>query len=68
MALRFRTFIQELKDNFGSYNPVGEAEAELEGLHMQENHQATKDFIKFMQLATWVHGGEPCSNVRLTMS
>src|SRR6266481_1166349 len=42
----------------GSYDPVSKAEAELEGLCMQENHQATKYFIKFMQLATWVHWGK----------
>src|SRR6266481_3485912 len=54
----FALFIQELEDNFGSYNLVSEAEAELEGLRMQENHQATKYFIKFMQLATRVHWGE----------
>ena len=29
-------FVSELETNFGSYDPVGEAEAELEGLHMQE--------------------------------
>src|SRR6266481_1086473 len=38
----FALFLEELEASFGSYNPVGEAEAELEGLCMQENHQATK--------------------------
>ena len=41
----------ELEANFGTYDPIGEAEAKLEGLRMQENHQAMKYFIKFMQLA-----------------
>src|SRR6266481_8238865 len=54
----FHLFIQELEDNFRSYNPVGEVEAELEGLHMQDNHQATKYFIQFMQLASHVHWGK----------
>jgi len=54
----FTLFIQELKLNFGTYNPVGEAESELEALHMQESHQATKYFIKFTQLAARVHWGE----------
>src|SRR6266481_5222753 len=54
----FALFIQELEDNFGSYNLVGKAEAKLEGLRMQENHQATKYFIKFMRLATRVQWGE----------
>src|SRR6266481_7763859 len=34
--------VQELEDNFGSYNPVGKAEAKLEGLHMQEDHQGNE--------------------------
>ena len=44
----------KLKANFGTYDPISEAEAKLEGLHMQENHQATKYFIKFTQLATCI--------------
>ena len=44
--------------DFGSYNPVGEAEAEPEGLHMQKNHQAMKYFVMFMQLASCVQWGE----------
>ncbi len=54
----FTLFIQELEDNFGSYDPVSKAEPELEGLCMQDNHQATKYFIQFMQLASQVHWGE----------
>ena len=57
-ASDFNLFITELEANFRTYNPVGEAEAELEGLHMQENHQATKYFIKFMQLAAPVEWGQ----------
>src|SRR6266481_985198 len=33
----FALFIQELEDNFRSYDLVGEAEAKLEGLHMWDN-------------------------------
>ncbi len=54
----FALFLEELEASFGSYDPVSEAEAELEGLRMQENHQATKYFIKFMQLAAHVQWGE----------
>src|SRR6266481_580616 len=54
----FTLFLEELEASFGSYDPVSEAEAELEGLRMQENHQATKYFIKFMQLAARVQWGE----------
>jgi len=51
----FTLFVQELESNFSTYNPVGEAESELEALCMQENHQATKYFIKFTQLTACVH-------------
>ena len=54
-ASDFNLFIVELKASFKTYDLVGKAEAKLEGLHMQENHQATKYFIKFTQLATRVH-------------
>jgi len=37
---------------------VSEAEADLKGLCMQENHQAMKYFIKFQQLAAHVQWGE----------
>jgi len=47
----FDLFVEELEANFGTYNPVGEAEAELEGHRMHDSHQATKYFIKFQQLA-----------------
>src|SRR5882672_3838457 len=58
-ASDFNLFTDELASNFGTYNPVGEAEAELEGLHMHNSHQATKYFIKFQQLASRVKWGEP---------
>jgi len=43
----FDLFIEELEANFGTYDPVREAEAKLEGLRMHESHQAMKYFIKF---------------------
>src|SRR6266850_2107832 len=55
----FSLFTDELESNFGTYDPVGEAEAELEGLRMHDSHQATKYFIKFQQLASHVEWGEP---------
>ena len=54
----FDLFSDELEANFSTFDPIGEAEAELEGLCMQENHQATKYFIKFMQLSSRVYWGE----------
>src|SRR5882724_35885 len=53
----FNLFLEELEANFGTYTPVSEAEAELEGLHMHESHQATKYFIKFQQLAACIEWG-----------
>src|SRR5882724_4495922 len=55
--LDFDLFIEELEANFGTYNPVGEAEAELEGLHMHEIHQAMKYSLKFQQLAACIQWG-----------
>ena len=56
--LDFDLFVKELKANFRTYNPVSKAEAELEGLHMQESHQAMKCFIKFQQLAAHIEWGD----------
>jgi len=41
----------ELKNNFGTFDPEGKAKAELKALCLHENHQTTKYFIKFQQLA-----------------
>jgi len=54
----FNLFVDELKANFSSYDPVGKAEAEIEQLFMQEYHQVMKYFIKFQQLATHVEWGK----------
>src|SRR5882724_282511 len=54
----FDLFLEELKANFRTYDPVGEAEAELKGLRMHESHQAMKYFIKFQQLATCIQWGD----------
>src|SRR5882724_10464561 len=51
-------FIEELETNFGTYDPIGEAEAELEALWMHDSHQAMKYFIKFQQLASHIQWGE----------
>ena len=49
--LDFDLLVKELEANFRTYDPVVEAEAKLEGLHMYKSHQAMKYFIKFQQLA-----------------
>src|SRR5882724_4156957 len=51
-------FIEELETNFGTYDPIGKAEAELEALQMHNSHQATKYFIKLQQLASRVQWGK----------
>src|SRR5882724_10868917 len=53
----FDLFIDGLKVNFRTYNPVGKAEAKLEGLCMHKSHQAMKYFVKFQQLAACVQWG-----------
>jgi len=40
-------FIKELETNFRTYDPVGEAEAELEALRMHDSHQATKYSLNY---------------------
>src|SRR5882672_9666492 len=57
-ASYFNLFSEELTSNFGTYDPVSEAEAELKGLHMHDSHQAMKYFIKFQQLASHVEWGK----------
>jgi len=57
-ASDFHLFSEELTSNFRTYDPVGEAEAELEGLRMHNSHQAMKYFIKFQQLDSHVEWGE----------
>ena len=58
MVLQLQPFSEELEANFSTFDPVGEAEAEPKGLHMQENHQAMKYFIKFTQLLSCIYWGE----------
>jgi len=43
-------------NQFQYFDPKGEAEAELEQLHMHENHQAMKILYQFQQLTTHVSG------------
>ena len=51
-------FVTELENNFGAFDPKGEAKAELKALRMHDNHQATKYFIKFQQLAICIQWGK----------
>src|SRR6266481_1376262 len=51
-------FCEELESNFGSFDPEGEAEAEIEVLRMPENDRATKYFVEFKRLSSWIKWGE----------
>ena len=44
-------FHMELEANFGPFNPVGEAEAEIETLVMAEGSHSTIYFMEFNRLA-----------------
>lgn len=52
------TFVDQLKTNFGPHDPTGEAEAELERLHMKETHRITKYNVDFARLAAQCEWGE----------
>ena len=51
-------FRNELSANFGSFDPVGEAEAEIEGLSMPENSWVTLYFIEFNHLTACLQWGD----------
>ncbi|KAF5372100.1 hypothetical protein D9758_004920 [Tetrapyrgos nigripes] len=53
-TLDFGIFVKELKDNFGVFDEVGDAEDQLEALFMKDSDQATKYCAKFQQLASQV--------------
>ena len=48
----YELFIEELLINFGPYNALADAEAELDALIMKDNHKVTRFFIDFFQLST----------------
>ena len=47
----YELFIKELLINFGPYDALAEAEAELNTLIMKDNHKATRFFVNFFQLS-----------------
>ena len=48
----YELFVNELLINFGLYNALVDAEAELDVLIMKDSHKATRFFIDFFQLST----------------
>ena len=55
----YAEFVRELRTNFGPYDVVGDAESELEHLHMKEGQRITKYLVDFSCLATICQWGEP---------
>src|SRR6266481_2855838 len=51
-------FQNELSANFKSFDPVGEAEAEIEGLRMPKNSWVTLYFVEFNRLAACLQWGD----------
>ena len=48
----YKLFIEELLINFGPYNTLVDAEAELDLLIMKDSHKATRFFVDFFRLST----------------
>ena len=54
----YSTFISELQNNFGPYDPEGEAEAGLENLRMCDTQWIMKYLVEFNRLAVRVQWGD----------
>src|SRR5882724_4720562 len=52
LAFGFQSFCHRTREQLQIIDPEGKAEVELKALCMHKNHQATKYFIKFQQLAS----------------
>src|SRR5215475_4318025 len=50
----FSAFVHELEDNFGPFDPVGDAEEALDHIFMKENQRIMKYMVLFNKLATKV--------------
>ena len=48
----YKLFVEELLINFGPYDALADAKAELDALIMKDNHKATRFFIDFFWLST----------------
>ena len=54
----YSNFVGELKNNFGSHDPKGEAEADLKNLKMRNNQHIMKYLVNFSHLAACVQWGD----------
>jgi Zinc knuckle./Retrotransposon gag protein. len=50
----YKAFVKELKDNFGLFDPTGDAEDRIETLHMRDNQRITKYNVEFNRLASLI--------------
>src|ERR1700730_3696536 len=51
-------FLQELKTNFGLFDPTRDVEAEIDHLRMKDSHRVTKYNVEFNCLSTGLHWDE----------
>jgi hypothetical protein len=51
-------FVNELRTNFGPHDPVGEAESEMERLHLKEGDRITKYNVAFSRLSAQLLWGD----------
>ena len=54
----YSEFVQELTENFGPFDAIGDAENELNNLSMADNHRYAKFALTFNRLATLVQWDE----------
>jgi hypothetical protein len=54
----YSEFVRELRENFGPFDPIGDAENELNSLTMAENQRYAKFALKFNRLASLVQWDE----------
>jgi hypothetical protein len=52
------SFVHELQTNFGPHDPTGDAEAELERLHMKDNQRITRYMVDFNRISSQLQWGE----------
>ena len=54
----YDTFKEELRSNFGPYDPMEDAESELTELRMRSSQRLTEYIVQFFQVAHQVHWGD----------
>ena len=49
-------FLAELSGQFGPHDPIGDAEHQLDNLHMKETHRIVHYLVEFNRLGSQLHG------------